>query len=80
MPHEHGRRNYDIISFVAVADAESLTVAAERKLHTSQRFVERADLVLEDEVGGPTPYVRRSRRRTDTGEALCKSWLRRRAH
>ena len=32
------------VGLVAVADAESLTVAAGRKLHTSQPFVEPADL------------------------------------
>jgi LysR family hca operon transcriptional activator len=37
--------------FVAVAEAESLTVVAERKLHTSQPSLSRQIWVLEDEVG-----------------------------
>jgi LysR family hca operon transcriptional activator len=63
--------------FVAVAG--NLTVAAERQLHTSQPSLSRQIWVLEDEVGA-TPYAWCTRHRTDTGEALCKTWLLRRAH
>jgi LysR family hca operon transcriptional activator len=65
--------------FVAVAEAESLTVAAERKRHTSQSSLGWQTWVLEDEVDAQL-LTRRSRHRTVVGEALCKAWLRRRAH
>src|SRR5437588_8672998 len=49
--------------FVAVADAGSLTVAAEQKLHTSQPSLSRQIRDLEDEVG--TQLLRRSARGVD---------------
>ena len=45
MEHRHLRY------FVAVADAGSLTVAAEQKLNTSQPFLSRQIRDLEEEVG-----------------------------
>src|SRR6266446_8801844 len=49
--------------FVAVADAGSLTVAAEQKLHTSQPSLSRQIRYLEDEVG--TQLLRRNARGID---------------
>jgi len=49
--------------FVAVADAGSLTVAAEQKLHTSQPSLSRQIRDLEDEVG--TQLLRRNARGID---------------
>src|SRR5436190_24051065 len=49
--------------FVAVAEAGSLTVAAEQKLHTSQPSLSRQIRDLEDEVG--TQLLRRNARGID---------------
>ncbi len=53
MPHKHGcgMELRHLRYFVAVAEAGSLTVAAERKLHTSQPSLSRQIRDLEDEVG-----------------------------
>src|SRR5260370_25155504 len=54
MPVRHGRLSMELRHlryFVAVADAGSLTVAAEQKLHTSQPSLSRQIRDLEQEVG-----------------------------
>src|SRR5882724_9282000 len=54
MPAKHGRLSMELRHlryFVAVADAGSLTVAAEQKLHTSQPSLSRQIRDLEQEVG-----------------------------
>src|SRR5258708_6099656 len=56
MPVRHGRLSMELRHlryFVAVADAGSLTVAAEQKLHTSQPSLSRQIRDLEQEVGVP---------------------------
>jgi len=54
--------------FVAVAEAGSLTVAAERKLHTSQPSLSRQIRDLEDEVGAQL------RTRGARGVELTPAW------
>src|SRR6266516_2768038 len=54
MPVRHGRLSMELRHlryFIAVADAGSLTVAAEQKLHTSQPSLSRQIRDLEQEVG-----------------------------
>src|SRR5437899_11896474 len=54
MPVRHGRLAMELRHlryFIAVADAGSLTVAAEQKLHTSQPSLSRQIRDLEQEVG-----------------------------
>src|SRR6476619_5153002 len=56
MPVRHGSLSMELRHlryFVAVADAGSLTVAAEQKLHTSQPSLSRQIRDLEEEVGIP---------------------------
>src|SRR5438876_11791170 len=62
MPHKHGvgMELRHLRYFVAVAEAGSLTVAAGRKLHTSQPSLSRQIRDLEDEVGAQ--LLRRSAR------------------
>src|SRR3979490_3296529 len=57
--------------FVAVAEAGSLTVAAEQRLHTSQPSLSRQIRDLEDEVGAqPLTPRARGRELTPAGRAL----------
>ena len=61
--------------FVAVADAGSLTVAAEQELHTSQPSLSRQIRDLEEEVG--TQLVSRSAQGvelTSAGKAFRHAW------
>src|ERR1700726_4416979 len=53
MPHRHGQgmELRHLRYFVAVADAGSLSVAAQQKLHTSQPSLSRQIRALEDDVG-----------------------------
>ena len=59
--------------FIAVADAGSLTVAAEQKLHTSQPSLSRQIRDLEREVG--VPLINRSAHGVDLTSA-GKAFLR----
>ena len=59
--------------FIAVADAGSLTVAAEQKLHTSQPSLSRQIRDLEQEVG--VELIHRSAHGDGAGGAPCRRGL-----